>query len=74
MQSKNPVTNRAFGMAKLCEKLDIARPTVWRRLKDDPAFPRPLALGGPGSAKRWLESEVDQYLASKAAKRDGVSQ
>ena len=62
-----PVMNRAFGIAALCAKLGIARPTVWRRLKDDPTFPRPLTLGG--RAQRWLETEVDAWLAMKADER-----
>ena len=34
----------------------------------DKTFPKPIKVGGNN---RWLESEIDQYIANKVAERDG---
>ncbi len=62
-------TERALGIAALCAKLNLGRATIWRRLNEDPTFPRPISLGG--ATRRWLESEVDAWLAKCAAARGG---
>ncbi len=60
-------TNRAIGINALREKIGLGRVTIWRRLKDDPTFPRPLHLGG--NSYRWLESEIDAWLDARASAR-----
>lgn len=70
MHNQTIPTKRALGIAALCAKLNFGRTTVWRRLKDDPTFPRPVVLGG--NSQRWLESEIDAYLEAKAAERKEV--
>jgi predicted DNA-binding transcriptional regulator AlpA len=36
-----------------------SRTTVWRLLKTDPTFPRPLAIRG---LQRWLPDEIREWL------------
>ena len=46
-------------------RLKCARATLYVLIKTA-GFPRPLKLG---SRNRWLQSEVDEYLARQAAAR-----
>ena len=70
MDTTSQFTKRAIGIGALREKLNLGRTTIWRRLKDDATFPRPVTLGG--RAQRWLESEVDAWMQAKAAERKEV--
>lgn len=51
---------------ELCRKLAISRPTLWRRRKDDPAFPKPLFIGP--RAVRFCLADVEAYIQRLAAK------
>lgn len=50
--------------ATVADRLSIARPTLYRWMKEG-RFPKPIRLGG-GSVG-WLSSEVDQWIADQAA-------
>ncbi|WP_081250399.1 helix-turn-helix transcriptional regulator [Aeromonas veronii] len=50
----------------LCHKLAISRPTLWRRRKDDPAFPKPIFIGP--RAVRFCLADVEAYIEHLAAK------
>lgn len=44
----------------VCGVLKCSRPTLYRRARAQPDFPRPLY---PGSrSPRWRSDEIDQYL------------
>lgn len=50
-------------------RLSISRSTIYDRLdpkspRHDPAFPKPITLGGASRSIGWLESEVDDYIAA----------
>lgn len=47
----------------LAARLSVSRQTIWRLVKSDPQFPRPIRLT-PGCT-RWLLSEVEAWEASK---------
>jgi predicted DNA-binding transcriptional regulator AlpA len=63
---------RALDVAQLCARLGGKRPldpsTLWRRIRRDPDFPRPFYLWD--GAPRFVEEEVDAYIARKIAERD----
>ncbi len=44
----------------------LARSTIYDRLRNDPAFPKPVSIGA--RAVGWIESEVQQWLDSQVAK------
>jgi predicted DNA-binding transcriptional regulator AlpA len=46
----------------------ISRATEHRRLKDDPEWLRPVAIG-PGKSG-YVQSEIEAYIAKKIAARD----
>ena len=46
----------------------ISRATEHRRLKDEPEWPRPVAIGLGKSG--YVQSEIDAYIAKKIAARD----
>jgi predicted DNA-binding transcriptional regulator AlpA len=54
--------------AKLGGKKPLDRSTLWRRIRRDPDFPQPFYLWN--SAPRFVEAEVDAYIARKIAERD----
>jgi predicted DNA-binding transcriptional regulator AlpA len=47
----------------------ISRATEHRRLKTEPDWPRPVAIG-PGKLG-YVQSEIDAYITKKVAARDG---
>lgn len=47
----------------LAARLSVSRQTIWRLVKSDPTFPKPIRLT-PGCT-RWLLSEVQTWEASK---------
>ncbi|WP_324734125.1 helix-turn-helix transcriptional regulator [Pseudomonas paeninsulae] len=51
----------------------LARPTVYKRLKEDPTFPRAVPLSDSksrGAPVGWVLGEVQAWVASRIAKRD----
>lgn len=50
---------------QLAERYSVSRPTVWRWLKTDPKFPRPIKLS-PGCT-RWRATDIEEWEASRAA-------
>ncbi|HEK1692552.1 TPA: AlpA family phage regulatory protein [Pseudomonas putida] len=51
----------------------LARPTVYKRLKDDPTFPRPVPLSNSksrGSPVGFVLSEVQAWVRQRIALRE----
>lgn len=46
----------------LAAKLSVGRSTVWRFVKEDPSFPRPVHL--TARSVRWDDTDVDKWIAS----------
>jgi len=55
---------------ELLRSTGLSDSTVWRMEKDG-CFPRRIQLGG--NSVGWLESEVNEWIMSKAAARDGTA-
>lgn len=54
----------------------LTRPTIYRRLKDDPTFPRPVPLSNSGSRNApvgWVLSEVQAWVRTRIALRGEVA-
>lgn len=43
-------------------KCGISAATGWRRVKDDPTFPKPFPLGTQSRAVGFFEDEIDAWL------------
>lgn len=56
-------------IATVIEILDSSRASVYRRLKNDPTFPRPIRFPG-GRSVRWELTEILRYVAAAAANRE----
>ena len=46
----------------------LGRATIYRRIKDLPAFPKPLKIG---AATRFRESDVQAFIRGEAEKVEG---
>jgi predicted DNA-binding transcriptional regulator AlpA len=72
MTDSKPTTPRGIDIDQLCAKLGGKKPldrsTVWRRVRNDPDFPKPFYLWG--KAPRFVEEEADAYIARRIAERD----
>ena len=72
MTDPKPTSPRGLDTAQVCAKLGgnkpLDRSTLWRRIQRDPDFPKPFYLWD--SAPRFVEAEVDAYIARKIAERD----
>lgn len=50
-----------------------ARPTIYKRLKDDPTFPRPVPLSDSksrGAPVGWILAEVQAWVRQRIALRE----
>jgi len=72
MTDPKPTPPRGLDTAQVCAKLGgnkpLDRSTLWRRIQRDPDFPKPFYLWD--NAPRFVEAEVDAYIARKIAERD----
>ena len=72
MSDLKPTTPRGLDIAQVCARLGgnkpLDRSTLWRRIRRDPDFPKPFYLWD--GAPRFVEEEVDAYVARKIAERD----
>ncbi|KAB0773151.1 helix-turn-helix transcriptional regulator [Pseudomonas aeruginosa] len=51
------------------------RPTIYKRLKDDPSFPKPVPLSDSqarGAPVGWVLAEVQEWVRQRIAKRSEV--
>jgi prophage regulatory protein len=51
----------------------IKRPTVYKRLKDDPTFPKPVPLSNSknrGAPVGWVLAEVQAWVRTRIALRE----
>jgi prophage regulatory protein len=54
----------------------LARPTIYKRLKDDPTFPRPVPLSNSksrGSPVGFVLAEVQDWVRQRIALRNAAS-
>lgn len=49
----------------IAERYGVTRPTVWRWLKTDTTFPKPISLS-PGCT-RWKLDEIEAWEAARRA-------
>jgi len=61
-------TVRLIRLAEVIHKTGLPRTTVYRRVREDPSFPRRVAIGGRTVA--WVESEVDAWIAAQIDRRE----
>ena len=47
----------------LAPHLAVSEPTLWRWLKEDPTFPKPVKLSGRVTA--WKISEIESWAEAK---------
>jgi prophage regulatory protein len=55
-------------LIKVKDKTSLSRSTLYR-LMGEGRFPKPINLCG-GRSVGWLESEIDNFLLERVAKRD----
>ena len=63
-------------MPELMALTGLQRPTVYKRLKDDPTFPRPVPLSDStarGAPVAWVLAEVQEWVKSRIAARGEVA-
>lgn len=61
-------------MAALEGLVGMARPTIYKRIKDDPTFPRPVPLSNStarGAPVGFVLAEVQQWIQSRINMREG---
>lgn len=49
---------------QVAARYSVTRPTVWRWLKTNPTFPRPISLS-PGCT-RWKLAEIEAWESARA--------
>jgi predicted DNA-binding transcriptional regulator AlpA len=66
----NQAVRRVLRVRQACEAAQISPATFWRRVQNDPNFPKPFPLGAGAKAVGIDAGEFDAWLlACKAAKR-----
>lgn len=72
IQQANPATT-LIRIPEVMALTGLARGTIYKRLKDDEHFPRPVPLTNSktrGAPVGWVLSEVQAWVCSQIAKRD----
>ncbi|KAG8150271.1 hypothetical protein BFF94_028365 [Burkholderia catarinensis] len=59
---------RILRMKQMSERMGLSRATLYVLMSTDPTFPAKINL--TARTVGWLESEVDAWIASRAASRD----
>lgn len=54
-------------LPRVCDLTVSSPATTWRRVRNDPSFPRPLKLSAGITA--WVEAEVIDWVEAKKAER-----
>ncbi len=54
---------RAIRLDRVCDLTGVSRSTIWRRVLDDPDFPKPFKLSAGITV--WDEAEIIAWLVSK---------
>ncbi|MNO74079.1 Prophage CP4-57 regulatory protein (AlpA) [compost metagenome] len=63
-------------MPDLLALTGLQRATVYKRLKDDPTFPKPVPLSDStarGAPVAWVLAEVQGWVRARIAAREGVA-
>ncbi len=67
-------THVIIRMGALEGLVGMARPTIYKRIKDDPTFPRPVPLSNStarGAPVGFVLAEVQQWIQSRIEMREG---
>ena len=65
----NSASNRLIDLNGVKAKVGLSKPTIYQKIRDED-FPPPVKLGaGMRARSAWVESEVDQWIASRMAAR-----
>lgn len=62
-------THRVLRVRQACQVAQISAATFWRRVKNDPLFPKPFPLGMNARAVGIDADEFDTWLAQCKARR-----
>jgi predicted DNA-binding transcriptional regulator AlpA len=65
MKTADSDRNRLLTAEDVARRLQVVERTVWKWAASD-QMPKPVRIGG---ATRWLEVEIDEWLAKKAEER-----
>ena len=68
--------NVIIRMPELTAITGLARPTIYKRLNDDPTFPRPVSLSNSksrGSPVGFVLAEVQEWVRKRIALRNTVA-
>lgn len=52
-------------IAAVAARYDTSRYTIYRWLRDDPAFPKPIKM--PSGSQRWSVAALEQWEAERLA-------
>ena len=59
----NNIQPKYLKASKVCSVLDISKTTLWRLIKEDPSFPKPIHL--INAVKVWELSDLISWLESR---------
>jgi predicted DNA-binding transcriptional regulator AlpA len=62
-QPNSVARTRAIRLDRVCELTGASRSTIWRRVLDDPNFPKPFKLSAGITV--WDEGDVFSWIAAK---------
>ena len=70
MTTNVPTSRRILRLPRVLDKTGLGRDSIYRLAREG-RFPKPIKLSTQASG--WFEDEVDAFLATRAAERDGVA-
>jgi len=63
LNSSNASPSRAIRLPAVASLTGMSRATIWRRVHDDPSFPKPFKLSAGVTV--WREDAIFAWLAAK---------
>jgi len=73
MNRTSQMVDKVLRIKKMNEKTGLSRSSTYNKINPaskyfDPSFPKPVRLGA--SSVGWVESEVDEWIASRVQARN----
>jgi prophage regulatory protein len=65
--NNSAILKRAIRIKAVSDITSYSKPTIWRRAKTDPDFPKPFSIGPNATA--WDEGEVIAWLEARKSQR-----
>lgn len=55
---------------EVCQRTALSRPMIYRLLKEEPTFPKPVLKTRNGTGTAWKDNEIEDWIQSLPRSKD----